>query len=398
MIVGVHPLAGFDKVLHYRVPESLRASVAVGSLVRMPVMHAMKLGLVGEIGAPRDFPVDRLKLIAQVVHPFPALTPDLLQLARWMSAYYACGIDTIIETMIPAAVRRGAGIKQEKALAIVRPLAPDELAELEKRAPQQARLYRFLEPQFRPQPKGLVAARLGQTTAVAAALIKRGIIREEVRRIERVAYADDHALGELVAAQPHVLNVSQQRAVDALAADLAADKFSVSLLHGVTGSGKTEVYLRAIDTALKTGGGVVFLVPEVALTPQTVARLRSRLETIAGAHRCVVWHSHLSEGERLDGWLTLATGEARVVVGARSAIFAPVHNLRLVIVDEEHEPAYKQDETPRYHGRDVAVMRAELTGAGELLQRAVGQIPAVAAPRAGRRSQAAVHRHCRSAD
>src|SRR4029077_599404 len=114
--------------------------------------------------------------------------------------------------------------------------------------------------------------------------------------------------------------------VDALSADVAANKFSVSLLHGVTGSGKTEVYLRAIDLALKRGGGVVFLVPEVALTPQTVARLRSRLEAIAeatsGVHRCVVWHSSLSEGERLDGWLALATGEARVVVGARSAIFA----------------------------------------------------------------------------
>src|SRR4029077_16017215 len=115
--------------------------------------------------------------------------------------------------------------------------------------------------------------------------------------------------------------------VDALSADVAANKFSVSLLHGVTGSGKTEVYLRAIDAALKSGGGVVFLVPEVALTPQTVARLRSRLEAIAKGQRVVVWHSFLSEGERLDGWLALATGEAQVVVGARSAIFAPVKNL-----------------------------------------------------------------------
>jgi primosomal protein N' (replication factor Y) len=363
MIVGVHPLAGFDKLLHYRVPENLRALVSVGSLVRVPVLRAFKLGIVGEIGAPADFPVDRLKTIAQVVHPFPALTPDLLELARWMATYYASGVDSIIETMIPVAVRRGAGLKQEKLLALARRLPTEELAALEKRAPAQAKLYRFLEQQFRPQKKSLVLARLGATAAIAQALVKRGVIREETRRIERVAYADDHALGELVAAQPHVLNVEQQRAVDALGAALAEEKFSVSLLHGVTGSGKTEVYLRAIDAALRTGGGVVFLVPEVALTPQTVARLRSRLETIAGAHRCVVWHSHLSEGERLDGWLALATGEARVVVGARSAIFAPVQNLRLVIVDEEHEPAYKQDETPRYHGRDVAVMRAKLTGA-----------------------------------
>jgi primosomal protein N' (replication factor Y) len=135
----------------------------------------------------------------------------------------------------------------------------------------------------------------------------------------------------------------------------------------VTGSGKTEVYLRAIQTALESGGGVILLVPEVALTPQTVARLRSRLEAIAPGHRCVVWHSHLGEGERLDGWLALASGEVRIAVGARSAVFAPVRNLRLIVVDEEHEPAYKQDESPRYHGRDVAVMRARLCGAQCLL-------------------------------
>jgi primosomal protein N' (replication factor Y) len=367
MIVGIHPLAGFDKLLHYRVPEQLRGVVAVGSLVRMPVVNALKLGIVGEVGAPKDFPLDRLKAIAQVVYPFPALPPDLLGLARWMARYYACGLDSIIETMIPAAVRRGAGLKQEKLLAVAQRISPEEFAALEKRAPQQAKLYRFLEQQFRPQSKSLVLSRLDITAAVANALVKRGVLREETRRIERVAYSDEHAAGELVAAQPHMLNAEQQAAADALAASLAEGKFSVSLLHGVTGSGKTEVYLRAIDVALKSGGGVVFLVPEVALTPQTVARLRSRLEAIAPGHRCVVWHSHLSEGERLDGWLALATGEAHVVVGARSAIFAPVQNLRLIVVDEEHEPAYKQDETPRYHGRDVAVMRAKLSDAVCLL-------------------------------
>jgi primosomal protein N' (replication factor Y) (superfamily II helicase) len=367
MIVGVHPLAGFDKVLHYRVPENLQDSVGVGSLVRVPILNGLKLGIVGEMGAPSDFPVERLKLMAQVVYPFPALPPDLLGLARWMARYYACGLDSIIETMIPGPVRRGAGLKQEKSLALAQKLTAEEIEVLEKRAPQQAKLYRFLEQQFRPPLKSLVLSRLGQTAAVVNALVKRGVVREETRRIERIAYADDHAHGELVAAMPHRLNEEQQRAVDACGARVNEKKFSVTLLHGITGSGKTEVYLRAIDTALQTGGGVVFLVPEVALTPQTVARLRSRLEAIAHGQRCVVWHSHLSEGERLDGWLALATGEARIVVGARSAIFAPVQNLRLIVVDEEHEPAYKQDETPRYHGRDVAVMRAKLAGATCLL-------------------------------
>ena len=384
MIVGVHPLAGFDKLLHYKVPENLRAGVAVGTLVRVPVLNTLRLGLVGEIGVPKDFPLERLKSVAQVVYPFPALTRDLLQLARWMAGYYACPLDSIIETMIPAAVRGGAAIKQEKLLVVAQRLDDEALAALDKRAPQQARLYRFLSQQFKPQRKALVLKRLGLNAAVVNALVKRGALREDLNRVEREAYADDFARGELVAAQPPVLNPEQAAAVAATAAGLAKAKFGVTLLHGVTGSGKTEVYLHAIDTALKAGGGVIFLVPEVALTPQTVARLRSRLEAIAPGHRCVVWHSHLSEGERLDGWLALATGEARVVVGARSAVFAPVHDLRLIVVDEEHEPAYKQDETPRYHGRDVAVYRAKLNSALCLLGSATPSLESYANAQAGR--------------
>jgi primosomal protein N' (replication factor Y) len=384
MIVGVHPLAGFDKVLHYKVPESLVEGIQVGSLVRIPVVNTLKLGIVGEIGPPKDFPVDKLKSVAHVVYPFPALPPDLLGLARWMASYYAAGLDSIIETMIPGAVRRGAGIKEEQILSVSRTVTTDELAAIEKKAPQQAKVYRFLAQQFKPVPKPLVLKRLGCTAAVIAGLVKRGIVLDAARRVERIGYADDWAKGELVAAMPHDLNPEQAAAVATVEAGLKKDAFSVHLLHGVTGSGKTEVYLRAIDQALKAGGGVVFLVPEVALTPQTVARLRSRLEAIAPGHRCVVWHSHLSEGERLDGWLALATGEARIVVGARSAVFAPVLNLKLVVVDEEHEPAYKQDETPRYHGRDVAVMRSKLAGCLCLLGSATPSLESYANALAGR--------------
>ena len=291
MIVGVHPLAGFDKVLHYRVPETLGAAVGVGSLVRVPIGNTLRLGIVGELGPPSDFPVDRLKSLAQVVYPFPALPRDLLALARWMAGYYACGLDSIIETMIPAPVRNGAGLKQEKQLLLAQRLSVEELAALEKKAPQQARLYRFIEQQFRPQKKTLVLSRLDLTAGVVAALVKRGVLREETQRIERIAYDDDHSSGELVASQPHALNPEQQAAVEAMTTSLGEGKFGVTLLHGITGSGKTEVYLRAIDTALKSGGGVIFLVPEVALTPQTVARLRSRLEAIAPGHRCVAQSS-----------------------------------------------------------------------------------------------------------
>ncbi len=384
MIVGVHPLAGFDKVLHYKVPEPLRSACAVGSLVRVPVGHAMCLGVVGVVGPPDDFPLDRLKSVAEAIYPFPALTRDLLDLARWMSGYYAAPLDSVIESMIPSAVRRGMRIKERRFISVARKLGREEVAALARKAPAQARLYAFLERQVRPHPKELVLTRTGTSPASARALVERGVLLETVTRVERDAYTDDLSHGELVASQPHVLNAEQGAAVASLERSLSGGRFGVSLLHGVTGSGKTEVYLRSIQTALESGGGVIMLVPEVALTPQTVARLRSRLEAIAPGHKCVVWHSHLGEGERLDGWLALASGEVRVAVGARSAVFAPVKNLSLIVVDEEHEPAYKQDESPRYHGRDVAVMRARLCGAHCLLGSATPSLESHANALSGR--------------
>ncbi len=384
MIVGVHPLAGFDKLLHYRVPAALQGEVAVGSLVRVPILRRHRIGIVGVIGAPADFPVEKLKMVAQVIHPFPALPADLLALAKWMAAYYAAGLDTVIEAMLPAAVRGGTAPREEKLLAAARELAADEHAALARRAPAQARLYACLRQQFRPQPRTLLLARLGLTAAVATALVKRGLAREETRRVAREGYADDWAHGEVVAALPHTLNEEQAAVVAAVRASLERGAFAAHLLHGVTGSGKTEVYLHAMASVLAAGGGVIYLVPEVALTPQTVARLHGRLQAVAPNHRVVVWHSHLSEGERFDAWRALATGEARVVVGARSAVFAPMRDLRLIVVDEEHEPAYKQDETPRYQGRDVAVYRARLCRAVCLLGSATPSLESIANVRAGK--------------
>jgi primosomal protein N' (replication factor Y) len=188
-------------------------------------------------------------------------------------------------------------------------------------------------------------------------LVSKGLLLETDTEEERIAYEDEMGEVETVAETTRpTLTDEQSRCVDAIHGDIEQSKFSVRLLHGVTGSGKTEVYLNAIEKVVASGGSVIFLVPEVALAPQTVGRVRGRLEA-RGVHT-VVWHSHLSEGERYDAWKALASGEAHVVVGARSAVFAPVKNLQLMIVDEEHEPSYKQEESPRYNGRDVAVYRA----------------------------------------
>src|SRR5450631_146615 len=252
MIVGAHPLAGFDKVLHYKVPEPLRSACEVGSLVRVPIGRSSCLGVVGAIGPPADFPLDRLKLVSEVIYPFPALTRDLLELARWMAGYYAAPMDSVIESMIPSAVRRGMRIKERRFVSVAKRLGRDEVAALLRKAPAQARLYSFLEHQVRPHPKELVLVRTGTSPASARALVERGVLVETVTRVERDAYSDDLAHGELVASQPHLLNAEQGAAVASIERHLAGARFGVTLLHGVTGSGKTEVYLRAIQTALES--------------------------------------------------------------------------------------------------------------------------------------------------
>lgn len=364
-IVSVFPLAGFDKELAYRLPPHL-PRVEVGSLVRVPVRRTQVLAVVSRIGAHDNYPEKNLKLVSQLVQEEPVLPVDLIELARWMQIYYAAPLESILERMVPGPVRRGMRMKREIYLTAARVPTPEELGELQRRAPRQAALYACIAQQLIPQKKSLLLERLHTTSATSNALVEKGLIVEEARRVERQAYQDDLSDSEEVGGASFSLNPEQAAAAEEIGASIAAGKFAVHLLHGVTGSGKTEVYIRLLQQALELGGSVIYLVPEVALTPQTVGRLRGRLEKESGV-KTVVWHSHLSEGERFDAWQSVASGEARVVVGARSAIFAPLQNLRLVIVDEEHEPAYKQEETPRYHGRDAAVYRAMLNQAVCLL-------------------------------
>jgi primosomal protein N' (replication factor Y) len=261
-------------------------------------------------------------------------------------------------------------------------LADEELAALDRRARQQAAVYRFLRTQTVPVARGLILARLKVSPGTLDALVEKGLAEETTQENPRIAYDDELSRSEAAAVGKFELNEHQRAAVADIVASLAAKKFQTHLLHGVTGSGKTEVYLQSIRTALATGGGVIYLVPEVALTPQTVGRLRSALAD-TGA-QVVVWHSHLNAGERFDSWTAVARGEARVVVGARSAVFAPVANLSLIVVDEEHEPAFKQEEAPRYHGRDAAVYRAKLCQAVCVLGSATPALESLHNARLGR--------------
>ena len=361
-IATVRLLTGIDKPLSYSIPKSIRQEVFIGSLVWVPLGPRRSLAVVQKWGmSDSRFPASQLKPLIAPVYPFPVLTSDLILLAQWMQVYYAAGQDRILEAMIPAAVRRGMGLKQVALLSLKKRLNPDELKVLCRRAPQQAALYTFIVEQtqreFIPRDEAMREAKV--SSQICKALVQKEILEETSQTADKIAYADDLGNSEVASTQHWTLSTGQQTAVNNILDLLKEKDFRTHLVHGITGSGKTEVYLQAIKQTLDAGGSALFLVPEVALTPQTLSRLRARLQKEHGV-QTLLWHSRLSDGERLHAWHALVTGQARVVVGARSAVFAPLRNLRLIIVDEEHEPAYKQDEVPRYHGRDVAVYRAKL--------------------------------------
>jgi primosomal protein N' (replication factor Y) len=359
-IVEVIALSGFDRALAYAVPPTCQGQVELGVLVRIPIRRRSELAVVTRMGTEQAIPPGKLKMLFEVVQPHPVLPPDLMTLFHWAQGYYAASPEAILEAMIPAAIRRGMKPKTRRFIAPGAAPSAEEMAVLERRAPKQAALLAFMQQQIKPLPRARILKAMGTSASACQALIAKGFLVESDAAEDRIAYADD--LGEAETVGPELrpeLTEEQRTAVAAIRQAIEVDRFSVRLLHGVTGSGKTEVYLNAIETIVAQGGGVIFLVPEVALAPQTVGRVRARLEA-RGVHT-VVWHSHLSDGERYDAWRALASGEAHVVVGARSAVFAPVRDLKLIIVDEEHEPSYKQEESPRYHGRDVAVYRASIS-------------------------------------
>tara|TARA_B100001093_G_scaffold171386_2_gene164226 strand:- start:135 stop:2390 length:2256 start_codon:yes stop_codon:yes gene_type:complete len=363
--IEVQPIAGFDQALTYAISRELIKVVQVGSLVRIPLGKRNVLGLVSSLSSQEKLESSKLRHISSLVQQEPVLSKELLKLAKWMCRYYSCSMEVVLEAMIPAVVREGKSAKTERQLKVVSRIDSERIVKELNRSPKQKVLFLYLQKLGKPIAKREVMSRLVIGDQVVKGLVQKKFIEEFEEVVDRNAYEDEYDSDLDTVESVLKLTEEQDHAVRFCTKLLKEKKFSVNLLHGVTGSGKTEVYFRAMKEALNQGGSVLFLVPEISLAPQTVSRIRSRFgkqgETV------VVWHSHLSAGERLDAWRNLATGKARIVVGARSAIFASMPNLRLIVVDEEHEPSYKQEDTPRYHGRDVAVYRAMLNQAVCLL-------------------------------
>jgi primosomal protein N' (replication factor Y) len=341
----------------YAVPEKAEATIVVGSRVRVPVRTRTMAGTVIALNDATD--VEGVKPIAEVVGKEPVLTPLLLRLGEWIADYYCCSLEAALRAVLPVVVRRGEGREKTQLFArLARPLSDEEIEAVRTRAPLQAGALEFLAKAAEPVAISRLAEECDAGHAVVQALKKKELILVESRQIERDPFENEtfvHAAKlELNAEQAGVFAKVRQ-SIEQNGTDLGPKPM---LLFGVTGSGKTEIYLQAIEQVLDRGQGAIMLVPEISLTPQTVERFKSRFA--ATHHEVAVLHSHLSEGERHDEWHKIRSGRARIAIGARSAIFAPVQKLGLVVVDEEHENSYKQEETPRYHGRDIAVLRGRL--------------------------------------
>lgn len=358
--------------LDYAIPQELAHRIAIGSRVRVALRGKEVMGMVLSLHSVCAFSEVK-PLLAVIDHTIqaeekrPLLSPLLMKLAHWIADYYCTSLDTVLRSILPPTIRNDSlAAKKTRLVSLLKKPTATVLEALEKKAPKQkALLEELLLAQEKKELSWLLKKTKASTNSVQG-LVNAGWISLEEQLIERDLFAGE----ELLPSPIPKLNRDQEHVVQILCEALKnlssiptnnSNSFNATrpfLLHGVTGSGKTEVYLRAMEQALNLGKSVLVLVPEIALTPQTVERFRGRLESTHGKKLIAVLHSHLSQGERHDEWLRLYRGEARVVIGARSAIFAPLQNLGLIVVDEEHETSYKQEEAPRYHARDVAVMRA----------------------------------------
>ncbi len=353
-----------------------------GTRVLVPFRNRRRIGWIVEPSPDGEQAPGRIKSVLEVLEPEPSVPADMMALCRWTAEYYLASLGLVLRAALPAALsnlsRPDPGPQTRRVLRIARELPSlRQRDEIFGRAWRQRECYELLETMNGPAEVSHLVNQLGFSYSVLNGLEEKGLVRFEDRELERdpFTHLDEvdppdlvptdaqrvalHALLEAAGAAGETGSAGQAGpAGSAGPADETPDPRPF-LLRGVTGSGKTLVYIELLkEVVLRQGRGAIVLVPEIALTPQTVARFRAHFgDSVA------VLHSALSDGERYDAWRALRSGDRKIAVGARSAIFAPVRNLGAIVVDEEHESTYKQSETPRYHAREVAIIRARQAGA-----------------------------------
>lgn len=339
-----------DKIYTYAVPGGM--NLTPGQRVLAPFGGRKIEGFVVRLDECTDLAPEKIKPIIRPLENYPVILPEMIELARWMQEKYYCTLTAALRLMMPAQLR-GDRVREKKANVaqlLVSGAALEDAIASRTRAPRQASVLESLKAG--PMRVSVLGARVEGASQVLRTLEKQGLVSISEETVMR------RPQGESTRGRVDPpLTQEQQSAAERMtqAMNQSGGRF---LLMGVTGSGKTEVYIQLIRQALKTGRGAIVLVPEIALTPQMVDWFRSRF-----GEGAAVLHSRLSPGERFDEWRRIRTGEARVVVGARSAVFAPVERLGMIVIDEEHEHSYQSDKRPRYDAREVARYRAEKAGA-----------------------------------
>ncbi|MBX9678581.1 MAG: primosomal protein N' [Gemmataceae bacterium] len=342
-----------DHAYTYAVPAEFRNEIAIGKRLLAPFGRGDRATPGFCVGIAEEAPPRKVKAIQRVLDEEALLTENLLKLTRWMADYYLCGWGQVLNAVVPAGVKQQAGTKSviliEATPATIRPNPMPRLPA------KQKTVFDLLDREGTAIEANELARRAAVGNAPIRALLEKGLARRIASRVESSAARAPSADAEREPLTPTPNLTPDQLTVWAeIERALRQPAFQPILLHGVTGSGKTEIYLRAIEETLRQGKEALVLVPEISLTPQTIQSFRGRCGEIA------VLHSHLHDAERSGHWRRIYQGKIHVVVGARSAVFAPTRNLGIIIIDEEHESSFKQETTPRYHARDVAIMRANL--------------------------------------
>ena len=345
-----------DKLLEYSLPQELAPLASLGARVEVPLKKSVRQGTIVDIYHEKSFPTVQpiIKMLSTSL-----IDSEVFTLAKWISRYYCCSLRSVLPLIVPTPVREKAQGRQLLFVSLVK--SKEEITQYlqNNRRGQKAQacvldcLLRHEKPSMALQE---LLSQAGVTKSPVTSLVKQGLIEINKQKAST-------AIMQYFPSAPKILSQEQQAVFDAIEATIHNQIYATHLIHGITGSGKTEIYLQAISVVRKQNKSALMLVPEIALTTQMIERCKARFDEPVG-----VYHSRLSDSERYDLWTKVQQGAVSIVLGARSAVFLPFKNLGLCIVDEEHEPSYKQQEkTPCYHGRDVAIYRASLCKACVIL-------------------------------
>ncbi len=350
-----------DILLDYSIPENLLGKVQIGSRVVVPLRTTTGKGTVWQLKESSSFTASEIKPLLTLAIEDSVITKDLILLAEWMSQYYATSLYKVLKILLPKHIKQHA--KDQTELIVISLISSEELIsqqkKLQARSPGQALILSLLAEQGGSYTLSALLKKTKTSRSPIDTLVKQNILTLQAAPKTRTEeFEADYFLSPA-----KNLSTEQKEALEKICQGLHRQIFAPHLLHGVTGSGKTEIYLQAIALALSLDKGIIFLVPEIALATQTIERLKGRFQ-----ERIAVLHHRLSDREKKESWNDIHKRKARIIVGARSAIFCPIPKLGLIIIDEEQEQAYKQSgESPYYHARDVAVMRAKLCEAVVIL-------------------------------